>query len=541
MNRFYLELGSFIRIALFDDDFLVFCEEYKYNIGILNSIASRILDSKPDSVTVIMHGLFYEKQLSDSYVAYVAPINGNRYYCNLNQEDVDSVLNILNRMNVKNVRIIDKFGYYEKLTSGDAIIVDKVSTLYLVFIKNGADRQIIYTSSSNLENALLQAMVSSGVTRILDASYEFIKKYTETVSNLSSVETADLRTVLATVSLFRYADTDEAREYELRINENKNTAAQSTVLESVDENEQKLAKDTIAEGESTDKAEFDSELVFYPPDQFDEMTEAEKSYYTNKSREADCTDAAISEESVLDKMGKQDTSTDSGQNLSGYDEEDATDSDFTEDQFDLGENLLEPEDDEWETSENLEDFDDLPEKDNGAADNLFDESHDDIGDLVYEDSNTDAGSGAVKKKKQVHAFPAVLLLTASIAATLILWVQNDLLGRDNISLSNKVADQSTAVRKVQDRVSSGGTIVPLTESDIDVYNSIRKISLDGYIGEFVISKDSYEVLIYYYKKKDRASVEKSLSAAKEILDITERGTLQVGNRVLYKYKYAIKK
>ena len=37
MIRYYVELGSVIKTSLFDDEYLIAYEEYKYNVGILNT------------------------------------------------------------------------------------------------------------------------------------------------------------------------------------------------------------------------------------------------------------------------------------------------------------------------------------------------------------------------------------------------------------------------------------------------------------------------------------------------------------------------
>ena len=159
MIRYYVELGSVIKTSLFDDEYLIAYEEYKYNIGILNTLASRLTDSHADSVIVITHGTLYKGELAESYMAFSLPINGNKYYCNLNKIDVDTMLSLLDRLHVKSVRVVDKFGYYESLSAQDnVIIIDKAADLYLIYVKQDDNRQISYVPSADLEDAIVRTM-----------------------------------------------------------------------------------------------------------------------------------------------------------------------------------------------------------------------------------------------------------------------------------------------------------------------------------------------------------------------------------------------
>lgn len=521
MVKYYIELGLTINTALFDDDYLVAYEEYKCNVNTLDILASRIADSHPGCVTVITHGLLYEKELEDSYVAYAVPVNGRRYYCNLNKVDVDTILHMLETLRVKNVRVVDKFGYYELLSSQDAIVVDKAMDLCLLYVKAGQERSLSYASGTELETALAQTMVNTGITNVVNASTEFIRENTQGIKGLDDVYPQSLKPVLAMVSLCSYCNSTLAPSYELKINTQDTTAAQSTDLDWLTQKGQ--------DGQpAVDKDNTDSEiddLLGYECDDLDIPSSEERDYYSvdgyaqDSSREV----AAMEMDFVRQEQAGE------------LSEQPDNEQEKLSEQPDTEQEKLSEQPEQAEEPD-TDDFDKLD-------DDMFSEPEQDSDvESLEQDSTVGQTPEKVPKKGGLK-----MLLSCGVAAGLFLagsfalYIQNDITSRSNIARGNEIADLKTSIESMQETLADGGSAVKADDSDVGVIQKIKDVPINGYVGEVIIDKDSYGVLTYLYKESDEEVIKQKFSEIGKVMKVEERWALDIDGKQLYKRMYVLER
>lgn len=482
MKKFYVELGNSVRAAVTCNGSLVMFGEYLYNLNTLNVLANIIKASSAETVTIIMHGILHTEKMDNSYVAYDVPINGESYYCNMNKTDVDAMLSALDKLHIKDVKIVDKYGYYESLTSGDAIIVDKTKSLCLVYLKHGADRKLSYVASSELEAAILRLMVETNITTVLIADKEF-REDMKFVDNADKITANYLPRVLPALSLFEYADSDLSDRFKLNLYADDSTAAQNTDLPESSADEIPDAKEV-----DTKPLDVDEDLLFYEDDELDQPSEAESSYY--------------------------------GQDI--YHDPEITDMDETSEEDDF-EDLLEQ---NYEDDERLAEFEESQEVQ--AENSELEESAVDI-----------ALQNPQNSKKKHSALPASILLLSTIAATFAVYMRNDIVARDNIYLANQIADCKTENELLTEQINNSKQLAAITLNSVSVYQSIMNLKINGYVGEFSVKGNSYELLVYLYEAKDKDTILKELNNKFNVTDVEERGTLAVDGTKLYKYRVSI--
>lgn len=496
MKKFYVELGNSVRAAVTCNGSLVMFGEYLYNISTLNVLANIIKASAAETVTIIMHGILHTEKMDNSYVAYDVPINGESYYCNMNKTDVDAMLSVLDKLHIKDVKIVDKYGYYESLTSGDAIIVDKTKSLCLVYLKHGADRKLSYVASSELEAAILRLMAETNVTTVLIADKEF-REDMKFVDNADKITANNLPRVLPALSLFEYADSDLSDRFKLNLYADDSTAAQNTDLPESSVDEIPDAKEV-----DTKPLDVDEDLLFYEDDELDQPSEAESSYY------------------------KQDT----------YSDSEITNTDETREENDDLEDL---------PGQNYEEdnFEDLPEQNYEEDKRLaeFEESQEvQAENSKLEESAVDIALQNPQSSKKKHSvLPASILLLSTIAATFAIYMRNDIVVRDNIYLANQIADCKTENELLTEQINNSKKLAAITLNSVSVYQSIMDLKINGYVGEFSVKGNSYELLVYLYKAKDKDTIIKELNDKFNVTDVEERGTLAVDGTKLYKYRVSI--
>lgn len=508
MVKYYIELGLTINTALFDDDYLVAYEEYKCNVNTLDILASRIADSHPGCVTVITHGLLYGEELEDSYVAYAVPVNGRRYYCNLNKVDVDTILHMLEMLRVKNVRVVDKFGYYELLSSQDAIVVDKAMDLCLLYVKAGQERGLSYASGTELETVLAQTMVNTGITNVVNASTEFIRENTQGIKGLDDVYPQSLKRVLAMVSLCSYCCSALASSYELKINTQDTTAAQSTNLDWLTQ-KGKASQPAVDEG-STD-SEID-DLLGYEGDELDIPSSEERDYYS------------------VDGYAQ-----DSGREIAALEmdfarQEQQVVQDGASEQVEQMEQLEQPEQPDTDNFDKLDD-------------DMFSEPEQDFDvESIEQGSTVGQASEKVPKKGGLKMLLSCGVATGLfLAGSFVLYIQNDISSRSNIARSNEIADLKTSIESMQETLAAGGSAVKADDSDVGVIQKIKDIPINGYVGEVIIDKDSYDVLTYLYEESDEEVIKQKFSEIGKVMKVEERWTLDVDGKQLYKRMYVLKR
>lgn len=487
MIRYYVELGSVIKTSLFDDEYLIAYEEYKYNVGILNTLASRLTDSHADSAIVITHGTLYKGELAESYMAFSLPINGNKYYCNLNKIDVDTMLSLLDRIHVKSVRVVDKFGYYESLSAQDnVIIIDKAADLYLIYVKQDDNRQISYVPSADLEDAIVRTMARTGITNVINAFSEFVKNDRLSVKNLEGVDPDKVQSLLAALSTCCYADSELSSNYELKINSVDVTAAQSTRLELPQEDNISNAQKENATADGFDG------LIEYEPDEFDAPSKSEEEFYSNSITGSDSAKNAAGDNCTPSGIGSS-QACDAGS----------------------GE------------SERIT---------RGSSDDSAIEEQDDISMV-----NLGERSGTENRKHFPLAPILAFCLAACVCVTVILKIQGDIWGRKSISLRNEIADLKTSRESIESVLAGGGTAVELSDKDASILEKLGAFSVDGYLGEITVNRNSYEVLAYLYNQEDSKSVEESINSYAQVERSEFYGVLDVMDKRLYKFKYTLKR
>lgn len=263
MTRVFIEFGAYATVLIIKDSNLIYYSEYNYNITLLNTIYSKLHPIEIDELVVIMHGMLYKKQCEKSYVAFKTLINGEQYFSNMDCSDVDKVMKLADLVNAKNLRIIDKFGYYKNFQKQPAILVDRFGNICCVYYQTDKECFVRYVNIADLQDTLCAAIVRFNVTNIVNITTDFIQDNVSMINNYHSIEQDKMLNVFVAISTAMYACSDKSNDYCLSIVDTGADPAKSAVTEeSIVEKEPENDLDELISDDTADSQIDDDDALF---------------------------------------------------------------------------------------------------------------------------------------------------------------------------------------------------------------------------------------------------------------------------------------
>lgn len=230
-----------LKISIVVDKTVILYKEYLYTESVLDVLYAKVVAHKVDSAVVIYKGILSRNSFIESYKVFNFTINNALYDCYLSKFDVNKIINLLKMAGIKDIRILDKFGYFvtlNKIKYKDCCMIDTIGNAYMVITFLDKIRDIVYNKYSNLEKILINNNKRYAISKFLDMTTYFDEdllryfknsdailkelKSAEAVSAGDVGETTEGATeiirVLSALSVFAFAELPGSKYFEIDVN-----------------------------------------------------------------------------------------------------------------------------------------------------------------------------------------------------------------------------------------------------------------------------------------------------------------------------------
>ena len=231
MVKAYVELSDYVKLTILDDNYLMFYAEYNYNVDLLTTLYCKLHPAGVSELTVIMHGMLYEKSCKDDYVSCKCLLDGKYYYSNLNKQDVDKMIKLAELVGVQKLKIVDKFGYYDLLSQPPMIVVDRCNNLCTIYVKTEQTCFITYATSAKLDEVLLVCVKKYKTTNVVNTTQDFVRDYVNQIINIKKIEPSKMVNVFVALSVVGYAESEKSTAFSLNIMATPENPAQGALFE----------------------------------------------------------------------------------------------------------------------------------------------------------------------------------------------------------------------------------------------------------------------------------------------------------------------
>lgn len=213
LNTIYVELSTNIKMAYIKDDFLIAFDDFECSSGFIDRLYKWVREFEVERLIIVFSGVYSNKPYLDGYQVCRIPVGGVPHYCCVSMLDINKIAHVAKVSGISDVHFVDGVGYY-LLTKVDKItcFISTVGNTYSLAIVQDSIREICYTRASQLEDALTRVNKNYGVVDFVDVSVMSDFKLVSSYRNIAGV--LDEK-VLATLSLFRYADLEVGNTFEL--------------------------------------------------------------------------------------------------------------------------------------------------------------------------------------------------------------------------------------------------------------------------------------------------------------------------------------
>lgn len=227
-------LEDTLKMCIAVDRYIIMYKDYAYTESILDQLYSKFTAHQIDSAVVITKGILSTQFFSESYSVFNFNINFDKYSCYVSKFDVNKILHLLQTSGIRDVRIIDKFGYYVSLNRKNCCMIDTLGNAYSVVTFLEKVRDINYNRYSNLDKVLINCNKKYAVRDFIDMTTfydEHLLHYFRNINTLyekmeeaknengSGIELKNIIRVLVALSAFAYTELPISKYFEL--NQNK--------------------------------------------------------------------------------------------------------------------------------------------------------------------------------------------------------------------------------------------------------------------------------------------------------------------------------
>lgn len=211
--KLILILGQRMKVALTEDDHLIYYEEKEKQETYLSILYLRLKQLPIQDIVVITQGFLSNKNLNDAMVAFTVTCKKEEYFCYIKEEELEEIQSFANNWGIQ-ARFFDKLGFQLSLVEGAVILIDKIGSAYSIVLKDEVGIQGIQYVS---EEYLLQAMnkYQSQAELVIDTQAVFHKSYTDKYLNLEDVDPTFLLPIKTTLTMLGYTEEEESTKYEI--------------------------------------------------------------------------------------------------------------------------------------------------------------------------------------------------------------------------------------------------------------------------------------------------------------------------------------
>lgn len=215
MLKFYLELGAHAKTALVRDNTLIVYEEFDYTNDILDKLYNRLHSYNVDSFIVITNGILSTDSFSNAYKVFEMPSNGKTYSCYVSKTDIDRIAFLAKTLSIKDLRFVDKIGYYLTIKSDKTIFIDSVGGAYSCIAIGSDILSVSYNRYSLLESCLLHTATKFNTKNFVNVSSTSCQQLLKVYDNVENLD----ETILTTLSVFAYTNLSISNVFELKIDD----------------------------------------------------------------------------------------------------------------------------------------------------------------------------------------------------------------------------------------------------------------------------------------------------------------------------------
>lgn len=144
MVQTFFEIGDKFYVTLVSDRIIVDSVAYDFDDCFNNAV--KYLSGIEIDEAIILTPLQYREELRAGYcMPYSAIVGTKRYSCSLAASDVLKLASLVEKLNIKKVVGVDKFGYLNLLARKDGIYVENVAGSYFYYKRAEQQRAFLYS------------------------------------------------------------------------------------------------------------------------------------------------------------------------------------------------------------------------------------------------------------------------------------------------------------------------------------------------------------------------------------------------------------